>query len=362
MTDPTQAPATSRLGGPGSLRILVAGIAAAVLAVSAAVALATSAPASPVMSNASAVGPGPADAEGFIGLAAATSRDGTMSPANGPNAMGRGGKGGGHMFHAITIAAKDGSTLSLKTADGWTRTISVVSDTTITKGRVAIQLADLNVSDTIAFRQAKNTDGTFKVTEIRVIVPQVGGEVTAVSGNSLTLKLRDGTSKSITLTDSTKYFVGPKAAAKADVKVGARVHAQGTISGDTFTALSVTLQPDVVAGEVTAKTTTSITLKTRAGASVTVTVDSTTTFRISGKENATLAEVTVGMHVAAQGTKATDTTFNAFAVGSAPAMKDGRPGGRGGSGGPGGMRGPGGMPGPNGGSTGPAPSGSTGAS
>jgi hypothetical protein len=370
MTDlTTQAPATSRLGGPGSLRILIVGMAAIALAISAAVALATSAPASPVMDNASAVGPGLADADGFIGLAAATSQDGTVTGGRGPGQMGRGGPGGSHggQLHAITIAAKDGSNLSLKTEDGWTRTITVASDTTITRAGVAITLADLNVGDTIAFRQTKNTDGTFKVVEIRVIVPQVGGEVTAVSGNSLTLKLRDGTSKTVTLTDSTKYFIGPKAATKADVKVGSSVNAQGTTSGDAFTALSVTVRPDVVAGEVTAKTSTSITLKARDGSSVTVNVDSSTTFRISGKENATIADVTVGMRVAAQGTKASDTTFNAFAVGSAPVMTDGGPGGRGGFGGPGGrggFGGPGGLRGPGGTSpnASPAPSSATSAS
>lgn len=339
----TQAPATSRLGRPGTIRILVVGVTAIALAIGAAVALATPAPASLLANNTSATGPGPADADGFIGLAAATSLDGAAAGAPGPGQMGRGGPGQGHggQLRAITIAAKDGSNLTLKTEDGWTRTMAVASGTTITKAGVAIQVADLNVGDTIAFRQTKNTDGTFKVVEIRVVVPQTGGEVTAVGGNTLTLKLRDGTSRTVALTDATKYFIGPKAATKADVKVGGVVSAQGTISSDTFTALSVTVRPDVVAGEVAAKTATSLTLKSRDGSSVTVNVDGSTTFRISGKESAGIADVTVGMQVAAQGSKASETTFNAFAVGSAPAMKDGgrgRPGGRG-FGGPG-VRGP----------------------
>jgi hypothetical protein len=335
------------------------GVAAIALVVAAAVALPPAAPASPLMNNAAAVGPGPADADGFIGLAAAAALDGTGAGAPGPGQLGRGGPGDhGGQLHAITIAAVNGSNLSLKTEDGWTRTITVGSDTAITKAGVAIQVADLKEGDTIAFRQSRNTDGTFKVVEIRVIVPQVGGTVTAVGDTSLTLRLRDGTSRTVTVNGSTRYLVGSRAATKADVKVGSAITAQGSLSGDTFTAISVMVRPDVIAGEVTAKAADSITLKTRDGASVTVKVDSSTTYRIAGKDAATLADVTVGMQLAAEGSRASDTTFNAFSVGGGPVLRPVGPGGPGRPGGPGGLRGPGGLA-PN---ASPTPGSSTGAS
>ena len=50
-------------------------------------------------------------------------------PGFGGPGFGRGGFG----FGGITITAIDGSNLSLKTEDGWTRTIAVTSDTAVTR-------------------------------------------------------------------------------------------------------------------------------------------------------------------------------------------------------------------------------------
>jgi hypothetical protein len=331
-TEPTEsvttvfkAPATARLGGPGSLRILGAGAASLVLAVSAAVALAGSAPAEtdsqPV---AGAVGPGPADAEGFVGLAAALAADGAADqgePDKGAagqaaNRAGRPGRIGGPALREITISARSGSTLSLKTADGWTRQITVTSETTITRAGAAISVGELNVGDRIAFRQARNDDGTYRILEIRVIVPHVAGEVTAAAGSSLTIKLRDGSSRTITVNGSTKYFLGPRAATQSDVKVGSHIVVAGTTAGDTFTALSVTIRLQALAGEVIAKSADTITVRGRDDATTTVRVDAATTYRVAGKADATLADVTVGMRIVVTGSRTGDTTFAAVTVGA----------------------------------------------
>ena len=327
MTGQPQTPSTGRLTRPVTFRIVALGLIAAALAISAAVVLATSAPpASPV----AAVGPGPADADGFIGLAAATQLQSELA-ADRPAQMGRpGGPGGRGGFHAITISAKSGSSLSLDTEDGWARTITVASDTSITKGGVAITLADLNVGDTIAFRQTRNDDGTFTINEIRVFVPTVAGEVTAVESGSLTLKLRDGSSKVIALTGSTRYLVGQRDATRADVTVGDRVMAQGTVSGEMFTAISITIRPDVLAGTVTATTSDSITITTRDGASVTITVDASTSYRVPGTPDASLEDVSVDMPIVAEGIRTSDSTFTAGSIGAGGRMGPGgdRPFGR----------------------------------
>ena len=240
MIEANQTPAPSRLRGPAALRVLAVGVASIALAISAAVVL--SAAAAPALVPASAVGPGPADANGFVGLAAATGTD-TLGGPGGPGVRGgmRGGPGG-QQVHAITLTGKNGNSLTLKTADGWTRTITVDGDTTYSRAGVTITLNDLTAGDTIAFRQTKNADGSFKINEIRVILPHVSGEVTAVGSGSITLKLRDGSSKTITVNGSTKYASGQAAATAADVKVGVTINAEGTTSGDTFTALGVQIR------------------------------------------------------------------------------------------------------------------------
>jgi hypothetical protein len=140
--------------------------------------------------------------------------------------LGRGG------FHDITITAINGSSISLKTDDGWTRTITVTSSTTITKGGATITVGDLAVGDAIRFAQDKATDGTYTVTDIVVVLPHVGGEVTAINGNTLTVTQRDGTTATIHLDADTTYRVNGAAGTLSDIKVGSIVMAEGTLQAD----------------------------------------------------------------------------------------------------------------------------------
>ena len=105
----------------------------------------------------------------------------------GHEGKGRGGDFGRGGFHDITITSISGSNLSLATDDGWTRTIAATSATTITKGGATIALGDLAVGDQIRFSQTKQADGTYTITAIRVILPSIGGKVSAVDGTTITV-------------------------------------------------------------------------------------------------------------------------------------------------------------------------------
>ena len=105
-----------------------------------------------------------------------TKPDGDRHGVGGPGGFGGFGGFGPGVFarlgaRDITITAINGSDLSLKTDDGWTRTISVTSTTTITKGGATITVADLAVGDQIAFAQDRSTGGTYTVTAIKIILP-----------------------------------------------------------------------------------------------------------------------------------------------------------------------------------------------
>lgn len=143
----------------------------------------------------------------------------------------RGGFGRGG-FHDITISAINGSNLSLETADGWTRTIVVAESTTMTKAGETITLADLSVGDQIGFAQQRQTDGSYTVTAIKVVLPTIGGEVTAVGDGSVTVTSRDGTTGTIHVDSDTTFEVDGDAAALSDVTVGSFVVAQGTLRTD----------------------------------------------------------------------------------------------------------------------------------
>ena len=167
-----------------------------------------------------------------------TTNDGSVDLLNGLGP----GFGGGHFgFGGITITAISGNGISLKTADGWTRTITVDSGTTYTKSGATIALGDLKVGDQVGFRQTHETNGTWTIDSIVVILPHAGGEVSKISGSTITVTQRDGTTATITVNGQTKYSVnGNDSAALSDVKVGMVLVAEGTKNSDgSLTATQV---------------------------------------------------------------------------------------------------------------------------
>jgi hypothetical protein len=148
---------------------------------------------------------------------------------------------GMHGFGQISISSISGSNLSLKTVDGWTRTITATSSTKITKGGATIAASDLEVGDEIRFSQTRNSDGTYTIDAIAVVLPRVGGEVTAKTTTSITVTQRDGTSATIEVGSSTTYQVaGATSASLSDITVGMWLVAEGSKSSDgTLTATRV---------------------------------------------------------------------------------------------------------------------------
>jgi Domain of unknown function (DUF5666) len=143
--------------------------------------------------------------------------------------IGRGGPG----FGGTSITAISGSDLSLKTEDGWTRTITVTGDTTITRAGATIAAGDLKVGDQILFAQKKNDDGTFTITKIQLVIPSVTGQVSAIDGSTITVKQFGGTTQTIHVDSSTTYTVsGVTDPTLADIKVDAFIVAQGTQRAD----------------------------------------------------------------------------------------------------------------------------------
>ena len=240
------------------------------------------------------------------------------NPDTGPSKGERGDRDGaraGIGFRAIRITSINGSNLALETEDGWTRTITVTSATTITKDGQTAALGDLAVGDQVRLRQTRGADGTFTISAIQVVQPKVAGTVTAVTADSITITARDGSSRTITTTSATTYRLGEAAATRADVAVGATIVAGGTAgSGTSFTATSVTLRAPRVGGTVSAVSGSTITIQRRDGTSATIDVDANTTFQVRGVTVAGLDDVKVGMHLIAVGRLAADGSLDASRV------------------------------------------------
>jgi hypothetical protein len=239
-------------------------------------------------------------------------------PELGPGWTAPGGLHGTVGQVAITITKIDGSTLSLATTDGWTRTIDATG-ATITKGGQTIALTDLKVGDQISFREARQSDGSYKITTIVVVLPTASGTVTAVGSGSVTITQSGGSTKTLTLTGSTTYAEAGASVTVSSVVVGSRISAQGTVdSAGNFTATAVTISPTSVQGTVASKTATTIVVTTTAGKTVTVDVSSATKYSVRGVSAPTLANVAVGDRIAAQGTLNADGSLAATMVQSGP--------------------------------------------
>lgn len=221
----------------------------------------------------------------------------------------------------ITITAIDGSQISLATEDGWTRTIVLGSDATVMRSDATIAVSGLKVGDEVRIRQVRNADGTFTVVELRVVLPHLRGEVTAVGDTSLTIKLHDGSTRVITLTAETTYRLGRNDATKADLTLGADVAVEGTAgAGDAFTASSVRVRLPHLGGVVSAISGSTITI-TRGGregaVAVTIHVGSSTDYTVpspTGPVAGALKDVAVGMRISAEGTLRDDGSLDASSV------------------------------------------------
>jgi Domain of unknown function (DUF5666) len=307
-----------RLGSPSAVRLAIVALAGLVLLISAAVVIA----ASPSPSSDAGTAPPPSSGPGTVpggGMGPGMRGFGGLGPAlgSGPRMGGPAVGFGGAFGREITITAVDGSNVSLKTADGWSRTITITSSMALTKGGQTISVSDLKVGDTVTFQQTRNSDGTYTVTALQVVVPVVSGSVSAVSDSGFSLESRDGTSWTVNVDASTKYSLGSarSAGSKSDVKVGSEVVVQGTqSSGNTIAAISVAIAQPRVSGEVTAKTASTITIKKYDGTTQVINVTGSTTYHVSGSSSATLAQITVGMAIVAEGTQNSDGTLTATSV------------------------------------------------
>ena len=195
--------------------------------------------------------------------------------------------------------------------------------------------------------------------------PAAVGTVKSVGDGTFTITAQDGTSVTVNVSSATTYMdQGVTSASIANVTVGEHVAVFGTDTSDTVAATSVAIgtppaggkggpigapdgkggTPPAAVGTVKSVGDGTFTITAQDGTSVTVNVSSATTYMDQGVTSASIANVTVGEHVAVFGTDTSNTVAaTSVAIGTPPAGGKGGPIGAS-SGSPGGLRGPGGTP------------------
>jgi hypothetical protein len=141
-----------------------------------------------------------------------------------------------------------------------------------------------------------------------------GGVVTALTATSITVTNRAGTAVTYTITPTTTFTEDRAVATVADLAVGDNVRITLN-STDLVTAVAIDIELAHVGGKVVSVSGDTIVVSNWKGIDATITVASTTTYSMGGAA-ATLAQVTVGSFVFAEGMMpAGATTLDAVAVG-----------------------------------------------
>jgi hypothetical protein len=132
-----------------------------------------------------------------------------------------------------------------------------------------------------------------------------GGVVTALTSTSITVTDPAGTATTFTITTSTTVTKDRSAATITDLALGDEVHVMPSAPGSTTAASIDIVQPSVF-GTVTAVSGDTITVAGPNATSATVIVSSATTYVKDGT-SATLADVTVGSSIFAEGSFASSS-------------------------------------------------------
>lgn len=156
--------------------------------------------------------------------------------------LARGPLGGG------TVTAISGSTITVQhggpNANGATSTVTVNGDTTYLSsnaGKLALgALSDITVGSTIRAEGTADSNGNVTALLISVVAPQADGQVTAVSGNTITIQgrgpLGQGATRIVTVGSGTQYVTGDPTSNTASslgaITVGTHIHAEGTLNSD----------------------------------------------------------------------------------------------------------------------------------
>lgn len=143
------------------------------------------------------------------------------------------------------------------------------------------------------------------------------GEITAISGSTLKIKLADGSIGTVNTTADTRFRKDQQDAKLSDFKVGDNVMVRGDSTGDkAWTAQMVASAPSqaqmqerfkdamgktMVVGEVKSIDPPKITVKRVDGVEQSIEADENTSFRRGREENITLPDIKVGDTIVARG-------------------------------------------------------------
>jgi hypothetical protein len=195
------------------------------------------------------------------------------------------------------VTAVSATSLTVQQSSAVSVTLAILPTTKFFEGNKAVSASALVTGESVSVRLS--TGAPMTAARIEIIIVKLGGTVTSVNGNVITITVARGFTRTIDVSATTTYTEAGKPATLSDVMVGFRINATGTVSADqtALDATSVAIPaPSHVVGTVTALSATSLTVQQANGASATLAIDVNTTF-FEGKDAVTAAALSTGEHV-----------------------------------------------------------------
>lgn len=256
-----------------------------------------------------------------------------------------------------TISAMDATSLTLTRSDNTTVKVSLDAATKYLDLGKSISFADLKTGMRLEASGELNADGSLKAEVVNVQHDRLGGTVTAINGNTLTIQVdgRGGkgnrpdnaanpatpangsttpataatsTTKTVIISNSTTYMQGGQSAQLSNLAVGARINAVGSLSSDanSMSALQIMVELPRYDGQVTSVNGSTIVLQERSGTSRTIEVNSSTSY-LNGQATASLSDIKVGanLHVEGQLDASGKMTASVAQMGQAKGPHEGMP-------------------------------------
>jgi hypothetical protein len=216
----------------------------------------------------------------------------------------------------LTVTGVSGQTISAKQRDGTSVTIKTTSSTVFSRVGKTVSLSAVTSGENIHVQGTKNSDGSITATRVDIELPGYHGQVTGVSGSTITVKDRNGTTHTIKTTSSTSFTIAGQSASLSDVKTGDQISAEGTLNSDnSLNAEAVQIELPHVEGQITKISGTIITIQQRNGTTYTIKVSSSTTFTDGQTQNKlSLSDLKVGEEIHAEGTQNSDGSLAAISV------------------------------------------------
>jgi hypothetical protein len=209
------------------------------------------------------------------------------------------------------VTAVTSSSITVQLWSGTTTTYTLTGTTQYTEGKLPSTIASLVAGDRVNV-QTSSTDPTTALS-VNIELAELFGKVMAVSGESITITDPQGFSRTILASTATTFTVGAAPGTLANVVVGTKIVAQGTIDTNltTLDALSIKVGTagtmDIVRGVVTAFTSPSLTVLAKDGTSTIFTLTTSTTFKDDGV-SLSAADLAVGSKVGVEVSSAAATT------------------------------------------------------